>query len=91
MSTVTTETATVYRGAGRRWFTRRAAYRAVARAVVNERCRETGDCDGGEADALAGYVPPGCRWHRDPDHAERLLTRLARRYERRDRAALGGG
>ncbi len=47
---VTVETAAVFRGGGRRWFTLRAACAAEARALLNKHC----DCDYCDHEAMAG-------------------------------------
>lgn len=63
------ETATIYRGGGRRWFTLRAACRAIARQRIYARFRASGD-DLSEV---------------DPDILRAMITRRARLYERRYR------
>ena len=72
------QTATVFRGGGRRFFTKRAAYRAAAKAKINEYC----DCDPG--DPATGEAADICEYHEDMDKWERLVTRLARFYQYRD-------
>lgn len=65
---VTIETATAYRGGGRRWFTRRAAERAEAKAIIKRRC----ECDGGNH-----VTPPySCMLHRDPVRLQRMIHLL---------------
>lgn len=61
------ETATVYRGGGRRWFTLAAAERAEARKLLKSRC----ECCKGDWQTPA-YT---CDIHRDPARFERM-TRL---------------
>lgn len=75
------ETATVYRGGGRRYFTKRAAYVAEARAKINSRC----DCEPQEwNDYQTGYMAVPCKYHEDTDKYEKLKARLARWYAHLD-------
>jgi hypothetical protein len=73
------ETAKVYRAGGRRWFTKRAACRALARQAVNERC----ECEPmvywgpGSCDFTPGQT---CWYHKDPERLEKILRRLTRIY-----------
>ena len=73
---VTRETATVYRGGGRRWLTKASAIRAEAKARINARCacepydRETG--------APASY----CRYHTALEDPDSWARRFRRRYLR---------
>ena len=73
---VIVETATVYRAGGRRWFTKRAAYRALAKEAVNKRC----EC---EPDARWGNgsldVTPGvtCQYHQNYERFAKLVRRYA--------------
>lgn len=65
---ITTETATVYRGGGRRWFTRKAAVYAEAFAIIKRKHpseRSDPDCGG------------GFHW-RDMPRSEVLLRRVMR-------------
>jgi hypothetical protein len=63
--TVSTETATVYRGGGRRYFTRHAAERAEAKAAIKSQC----ECDRGDH-----VTPPyACGYHRDPVRYQRMI------------------
>lgn len=65
-SRVLRETATVWRGGGRRYFTRKAAELAQARSAVRSRC----DCSNGD------YVTPpySCHYHSmDPGRYHRML------------------
>jgi hypothetical protein len=74
---VTAETAVVYRGGGRRWFTRRAAYRAEAKALIREHCW----CSPIEPYTGCEEI---CRYHDDPYHFEELVDLLAYLYEHED-------
>jgi hypothetical protein len=83
---IAVETATVYRAAGRRWLTRAAAIKALARAKIREHCY----CEPAERDNNGNCYFPGvvCRYH-DEENYGRVMTRLARFYasvERRRRA-----
>lgn len=71
----TVEQATVYRGGGRRWLTRKAACKAEARAKIKTRC-ECDYCDHG----LMGREHLTCSLHH-PDRYPKILRRLARMYE----------
>lgn len=75
---ISTETATVYRGGGRRWFTRQAACRAEARAKIKERC-ECDYCDHPEMPGCPTEDFP-CRYHDGSERAEKILRRLSRKY-----------
>lgn len=72
---VTAETAVVYRGGGRRWFTRRAAYRAEAKVLIREHC----ECEPGDEHS-PGEV---CRYH-EPEHFDELVDLLSYLYEHED-------
>ncbi len=76
---VTVETAAVFRGGGRRWFTLRAACAAEARAMLKKHC----DCDYCEDD-IGRYELP-CRIHH-PDRYPRIMKRLTDGFMRRYRA-----
>lgn len=75
---VTVETATVYRGGGRRYFTKRAAISAEARAKLRERC----DCDYCDHPEMPGagreHLP--CQYHDGSERAYKILRRLTRLY-----------
>lgn len=75
---VRAETATVYRGGGRRYFTKRAACRAEARAKLREHC----DCDYCDHPEMPGapteHLP--CRYHDGSESAQKILRRLTRIY-----------
>lgn len=59
------ETAEVYRGGGRLWFTKAAAEKAEARKLLKTRCE---CCDGD------WQTPPyTCLMHRDPARFERMI------------------
>lgn len=73
----TVETARVYRAAGgRRYFTKLAALRAEAKAVILSAC----NCE--PVDLETGYPGWGCRFHADPDYYKRVRDRLVRRIQR---------
>ena len=75
---VTSETATVYRAGGRRYFTKRAACIAQARAKIKERC----ECDYCDHPEMPGcpteYLP--CEYHDDSARAAKIMRRLTRIY-----------
>lgn len=82
MSAVTQEQATVFRGGGRRYFTKRAAYVAAARECVRKVC----ECEPAEWDT--GYPGMTCGYHTaDEDYGERVVERLARLLQRWDKTA----
>lgn len=64
------ETAVVFRGGGRRFFTRKAAERAEAKAIIRKRC----ECERG--DILNGDYGYTCRYHSDRDRYERAVRLL---------------
>lgn len=68
------ETATVYRGGGRRWFTKRAAARAIARDMIRKRC----ECEAGD------HITPdvACHYHVDQEFYAALVNRVASRILR---------
>jgi hypothetical protein len=75
---VSIETATVYRGGGRRYFTKRAAVRAEARAKLKERC----DCDYCDHPEMPGRPTEDlpCKYHDGSERADKILRRLTRLY-----------
>ena len=77
----TTETATVYRAAGRRWFSKAAACRAAARQKIKSRCwcEPTEWFGPSSMDCTPGQV---CEYHDDADRLERIIVRLARIYRK---------
>jgi hypothetical protein len=77
----TAEQATVYRGGGRRWLTKRAACRAEARAKLRKRC----ECERGDH-----ITPPVTCWHHDERNYQRLVRRLTRIYEKAMQSAKEG-
>jgi len=80
---VTIETATVYRAAGRRWFTKKAAINAEARAMIKKRC----EC--GKPDRATGDGGWACRFHdARTGYGARVKARLVRWLSRR---CAGGG
>jgi hypothetical protein len=74
---VVVETAKVYRAGGRRWFTKQAACRALAKEIINQRC----ECEptvywgSGSCDCTPGIT---CWYHKDPDRLEKIIRRMAR-------------
>lgn len=71
---VTTQTATVFHGGRRRWFSLAAACRAEASSIANRFC----NCERGDA-----VTPPmDCRLHGNPARRERLVNWLAARVRR---------
>lgn len=70
----------VYRAAGRRWFSKRAACRAAAREKINSRC----ECEPPEPGYTHGCGYPGmtCWYHKDPERYEKLVSKLAAVYAR---------
>lgn len=74
---VTSETATVYRFGNRRYFTKRAACTARARAKLKERC----ECDYCDHDELPGCPREDlpCSLHAYPRN-EKIMRRLTRIY-----------
>ena len=75
------ETATVYRGGGRRYFTKRAAYVSAARAKIDGHC----ECLPAEPDV--GLDSMVCRLH--SDLRGRLIDQLVEIYRREDSATRG--
>lgn len=75
------ETATVYRGGGRRYFSKRSACRAAARAKIKQRC----DCETVDH-GFMGVEQIACSYHSDMNRYEKMIRRLARVYA----AAMGG-
>lgn len=69
------ETATVYRGGGRRWLTKRAACRAEARAKIKRDCG-CDYCDHGEY----GREHLPCDRHANEERYQKMLRRLTRVY-----------
>ena len=77
--TVTTETATVYRGGGRRWFSKKAAIKAEASKLYRQRFKPRCECDKDTVgiDYTTGYFPETCYYHQDAFRT-RFLRRVAR-------------
>ena len=76
---ISSEQATVYRGGGRRWFTKRAAAKAEARALIFRRypC----DCDKHNYDN--DYSSEVCHLHAmESSRYGKLIRRVARFYLR---------
>jgi hypothetical protein len=71
---ITTEAATVYRGGGRRWFTKLSACRAEARAKIKARCA----CDTFDT-GVYGTGSITCSLH-NADRYPKILRRLTRIY-----------
>jgi hypothetical protein len=61
---VTTETATVYKGGGRRWFTRDAAVRAEGKQLYRQAIgrKDRCECESVSDDAFGDYNYP-CKYH----------------------------
>jgi len=79
------ETATVYRGGGRRYFTKRAAVVAEARAKLRERC-DCDYCDHPERPGCPTEQLP-CQYHDGSERAEKILRRLTRIYMNAEKSA----
>jgi hypothetical protein len=77
---VSKETATVYRGGGRRWFTKKSACRAAARAKIKEKCY-CDYCDHPEMPGCPTEDLP-CQYHDGSDRAAKILRRLTNIYMR---------
>lgn len=75
--TVKTETATVYRGGGRRWFTKRAACNAAAKAKIKTRC----ECETNDHGSM-GLEYIACSYHVDLERFHRIVRRLAAIYRK---------
>ena len=71
---VIVETATVYRGAGRRYFTKTAALRSFAKAAMRKRC----ECD--EDDPSIGYGGYQCKYHNGDGVAHKIIDRFCGIY-----------
>lgn len=71
---VTKETATVYRGGGRRYLTLKSACKAEARAKLKTRC----ECDWIDHEGYGRQGLP-CTLH-SPDRYPKILRRLTRLY-----------
>lgn len=80
---VETIQATVFKGGGRRFFTKKAAYHSAARAKIKTRCT----CYAGSS------YPDGpgetCDYHEDMNRYMEILNRLAYIYKRVDEDATG--
>jgi hypothetical protein len=79
---VTTEQATVFRGAERRYFSEGAAYRSVAKAALFKQypC----DCEADHPEIEGGHYGHVCELHRDRN-LERRITILAQKMQQEDR------
>ena len=77
MSGIREEPATVFRGGGRRYFTRKAAERAEAKAIIRKRC----ECSDG--DILSGDYGYTCHYHNDPIKFERTVRLLTVMFVRK--------
>jgi hypothetical protein len=75
-ATVGVETAQVFRGGGRRWFTRQAAERAEARKAWKRVC----ECD--ESRPAEGYPGYTCTVHADPGKYQRRVRLYAAMFVR---------
>lgn len=79
---VTTETATVYRGGGRRWFSLKAACNAEAWAIMRRRDKPRCECEQADIDYINGVShllspPYTCRLH-EHDRLGKRHRRLVR-------------
>jgi len=74
---VVVETAKIYKANGRRFFTKRAACRALAKQIINERCECEPDhrWGDGSCDLTPGMT---CWYHKDADRLEKIIRRMAR-------------
>ena len=74
---VVAENAKVYKANGRRFFTKRAACRALAKQIINERCECEPDhrWGDGSCDLTPGVT---CWYHKDADRLEKIIRRMAR-------------
>lgn len=69
------ETAIVYRGAGRRYFTKGGALRSFAKAAIKRRC----DCE--RDDPATGYPGNTCKYHQEWSGQSELIKRFCRLYK----------
>lgn len=74
---VVVETAKVYKANGRRFFTKRAACRALAKQIINQRCECEPDYRWGDGSC---DITPGvtCWYHKDPERFGKIIRRMAR-------------
>ena len=74
---VVVETAKVYKANGRRFLTKRAACRALAKQIINQRCECEPDhrWGDGSCDLTPGVT---CWYHKDPERLEKIIRRMAR-------------
>lgn len=75
-SLIRQETAAVFRGGGRRFFTRKAAERAEAKAAIRKRC----ECCDGDWET----PPEVCAYHRDPVRLQRIIHLLVVMFIRKE-------
>lgn len=75
-SLIRQETAAVFRGGGRRFFTRKAAERAEAKAAIRKRC----ECCDGDWET----PPEVCTYHRDPERLQRTIHLLVVMFIRKE-------
>jgi hypothetical protein len=75
---IKTETATVYKSIGRRFLTKKAAYRAHVRFLILKRCDCYNSSDYDEP-------PEVCRYHSDLNHYSAIIDRGARMFEAHDK------
>lgn len=70
------ETATVYRGGGRRWFSKKAAIRAEANKAYQARVKDKQRCGcGGEFSDVFGQIDDYCHYH---DRTQPIYSRYIR-------------
>lgn len=73
---ITTETATVYRGGGRRWFTKKAAIWAEAKKSYQACIDRKGRCDCSVIDdPVFGGYKESCHYH---DRSQPVFSRYTR-------------
>lgn len=82
---VVRETTTVYRGATRRYFSKRAAIQNIAWTKVREKYEEQCDCDNG--DSNVGLAPESCYFHANRDKFKYVARRYARRFMQLNKGA----
>lgn len=82
---VVTETAKVFRSGGRRFFTKKSAYRRLAKQRLRNLCEYE------KEDWHDGYPGYTCYWHKlEADKLEKILSRLTYIYIRHDQKLLEG-
>ena len=74
---ITRETANVYRGGGRRFFTKSAAVHAEAKMLYQKAVKSRDRCECDKGDMQTGPGPYTCPYH---DHDTGIWARYIRRY-----------